>query len=84
MHQNVTNITLKKNINWCTGLRFYYAIEKPTNLYIQDLNIDTENDTRHLYIKILIAMQTRKITIQKLKHNKHFTQKTITCNKTNS
>ncbi len=43
MHQNVTNITLKKILTKVLELGFNYAIEKPTKLYIQDLNIDTEN-----------------------------------------
>ena len=43
-------------------LGFNYTIEKPTELYIQDLNIDTENATRYLEPKILIAMANKKIS----------------------
>ncbi len=65
-------------------LGFNYATEKSSELYIQGLIIDTENSTRYLDTKILIALANKKISIHKLKHNKHFMQKTITCNKTNS
>ena len=43
-------------------LGFNYAIEKTTKLCIQDLNIDTENGTRHLDTKILIALANKKIS----------------------
>ena len=62
MHQNMTNITLKKILSEILELGFNYTIEKPTKLYIQDLNIDTENGTRHLDTKILIALANKKIS----------------------
>ena len=62
MHQNMTNITFKKILTEILELGFNYAIEKTTKLYIQDLNIDTENATRHLDTKILIAMANKKIS----------------------
>ena len=40
-------------------LGFNYTIEKPTKLYIQDLNINTQNATRHLDTKILIALASK-------------------------
>ena len=43
-------------------LGFNYTIEKPTKLYIQDLNINTENGTRHHDTKILIALANKKIS----------------------
>ena len=64
MHQNVTNITLKKILTKILELGFNYTIEKPTKLSTQELNIDTENGTRHLdtkiLTKILIALANKK------------------------
>ena len=62
MHQNVTKITFKKILTKVLELGFNYTIEKPTKLYIQDLNSDTENRTRHLDTKILIALANKKIS----------------------
>ena len=62
MHQNMTNITLKKILSEILELGFNYTIEKPTKLYMQDLNSDTENGTRQLDTKILIAVANKKIS----------------------
>jgi hypothetical protein len=43
-------------------LGFIYAIDKPTNLYIQDLNIHTQNANGHLDIKIIIPVAEKKIS----------------------
>lgn len=57
-------------------------MDKQIKQYIQDLIIDTVNPVTHLDTKILFALAHRKIS--QIKNYKHFTQKTITCNKTNS
>ena len=41
-------------------LGFNYATEKSSELYIQGLIIDTENSTRYLDTKILIALANKK------------------------
>ena len=52
---------------------------------MQDLIIDTENAATHLDTKILNTLAHQKIPqIRNSKHYKHFTQKTVTYNETNS
>ena len=59
IHQNVTNISFKKILTEILELGFNYTIKKPTRLYIQDLNSDTENGTGQLDTKILIALANK-------------------------
>jgi hypothetical protein len=59
-------------------------MNKPIKQYIQDLNTETVNTVRHLDTKIFIALAHKEYHKQKLKHNNHFTQMTITYNFTNS
>jgi hypothetical protein len=55
-------------------------MDKPIEQYLQGLNIDTVNTVINLVTKIFIALAHKKISQIKLKHNKHFTQMTITYN----
>jgi len=57
-------------------------MHNPINQYIQDLIIDTVNAVTQSDTTIHIALSHKKIS--EMKHNKHFTQKTIKHNKTNS
>ena len=60
MHQNETNVTLKKILTEILELGFNYTIEKPTKLYIQDLNINTQMLPDILTLKYLLLWQTKK------------------------
>ena len=59
MHQNVAFITFKKVWTNILELGFNYSNEKPTNKYVQELMIDTQNAVTHLDTKYLLLWTIR-------------------------